>query len=564
MPDLFTNTITKTKLDHQENDFLSTGLKAKEILPQIDWVVTQRKVEYINDLLLLQNHSSIQVRRKVATGLGLIASKSILEQLKKWQVHEGDRQTWLLLESTVDKLSRKFNPEESVDIHILTVSEAIGQIKNQISQKTYIIEGELSEVRPVNQMYYFSIKDREDTKLDCLAFAGKIIKAGFPLNEGLAVRVTGKFKLSKSSKLYFDLEKIELTGEGELLRNLKLLEQKLKQEGLFDTERKRQLKTLPKKILLLASPSSAAFGDFQKVLARRIGGIEIYLLPIKTQGIGAEFELLESLDLANKLTQKYSIDTIVITRGGGSKDDLIVFNSEKVVRKIHSLNKPSIVAIGHERDVTLAELVADVRASTPSQAAELVSSSREEILNELSSLINFFQSYFYRRREEYQLATTRLLQVIFIRIKNQIENSRSLVREVDKFISSLIYEIKKTIQTSWQSSIRLVGQRIYENNLSLGRISNLEFSLTQRIQEIKIQSKFSWQTLEAFFQKNFSQYKSEFSLTIEQIKAKDPKKILAQGFAIIWQDGKVVSTKLQFKKNKQTEIEFDDGKLEFN
>ena len=127
-----------------------------------------------------------------------------------------------------------------------------------------------------------------------------------------------------------EVSAIQLTGQGELLRNLKLLEQKLAQEGLFDPARKRPIPKVPQKILLVASPHSAAVTDFVKVLASRRTGIEIFLLPIKTQGLGAEAVILEQLAKVNDLCEQLAIDTVVITRGGGSQDDLFVFNSEAV------------------------------------------------------------------------------------------------------------------------------------------------------------------------------------------------------------------------------------------
>jgi exodeoxyribonuclease VII large subunit len=133
---------------------------------------------------------------------------------------------------------------------------------------------------------------------------------------------------------------------------------------------------------LIASPSSAAISDFTNVLGRR--RVDKYLpLTYQNQGVGAEYELIEALKQANTFIDDQSIDTVVITRGGGSKDDLQVFNVESVVRAVFGLNKPTIVAIGHERDVSLAELAADCRASTPSQAAELVSLSTEEVISNL-------------------------------------------------------------------------------------------------------------------------------------------------------------------------------------
>ena len=565
MPDLFqlqTQTAVKTA-DPLQEDFLNLYLKAKQLLPQIEWVITHRKIDFLENLLKLQKHSSIQIRRKIAAGIGLLGDKIILEDLKHWQIHESDRQTWLILEASIDKLDRKLDSKQVLDVKILTVSEAISQIKNIISEKVYTIEGELSEVKMARQMYYFAIKDKEDTRLDCGAFVGKIVKAGFPLNEGLAVRVSGKFKLSKFSKIYFDVEKIQLTGQGELLRNLLELEKKLKNEGLFDPARKRTLKKIPKKILLLASLNSAALTDFTKVLKQRIGGVEIYLLPIKTQGVGAELEILEKLKIANKICEQKKIDTVVLTRGGGSKDDLFVFNSEAVVRQIHILKVPSLVAIGHERDTTLAELVADVRASTPSQAAELVSISRNELKLQVSNYQHFFNSYFSKRKNQYKTTTNQLYQLAFTKIKNQIQSNKDICRNIDNLAFGLINKIKNQNETSFIAILNHFKNQLQTFKYSVGNTANLQINLQNQIQTKKIQNQTLIEQIYFNVENKISNKKHVLELSMAKIEAFDVKKVLEKGFAIIWQENEVITTKQKLDLNKSLEIQFQDGKISF-
>jgi hypothetical protein len=213
--DLFTQVIEKPLVSEllEGDNFLNKESKAKELTPQIDWIVTQRKIQYLDSLILLRNHKSIQVRRKTATALGLLGDSQLVQNLKEWQVHESDRQTWLILESSIDRiLRRKDGVVETITTRIYSVAEAINQIKRQISEKTYTIEGEISEPKLNRQMYYFGLKDSSEIRLDCMAFVGRIVKMGFPLNEGLTVRIVGKFKLSKTSRIYVDVENIELTG----------------------------------------------------------------------------------------------------------------------------------------------------------------------------------------------------------------------------------------------------------------------------------------------------------------------------------------------------------------
>lgn len=569
MSDLFTFQDTKVsenidlKDQRAGDDFLGINLKAKDLVEQIDWVTTHRKIDYMDRLLKLKDHKSIQVRRKVAASCGLLGANQILDNLKQWQLQESDRQTWLILDSAIDKIQRGVSGQHlEKSVQILSVSEALSQVKRMIGEQNFTIEGELSEVRPVRQMYYFGLKDSQDSRLDCMAFVGKVVKSGFPLNEGLSVRASGKFRLAKSSKLYFEIDKIELTGEGQLLRNLKLLEEKLRVEGLFDPERKRKVRKLPENILLLASSSSAALKDFTKVLDERIGGINIYLLPIKTQGVGAEYELLEKLEAANNLSHKYKIDTVVITRGGGSKDDLFIFNSEKVVRAIHSLNRPSIVAIGHERDFSLAELAADLRASTPSNAAELVSLSRSQVLAEIKGSENFFKSYFYQKKESYLRTSNQLFQLITYRIRNFVQIAKTTSKRTDSLVSNIVFSLKNETSQLWSQINFSMKNRLFSTKQQLPKIKTLAGSYLFEVEKTTNLKQKLYQQIQTSIKVNFSQTKNQFELVYQKLVLEDPKLVLQKGYVLVRQQGKVVENKNSFKKRNKTEIEFWDGKVE--
>jgi exodeoxyribonuclease VII large subunit len=542
------------------DDFLNPVLKVRELSGQIDWIATQRKVEYIDQLLVLKAHKSVAIRRKLATTVGLLGTSEILEKLKIWQLSESDRQTWLIIENSIDRISRKNDSSQEYNVQIYSVTEAISQIKRQISEKTYTIEGEISEPRLNREMYFFGIKDTQESRIDCWAFMGKIVRMGFALNEGLAVRVRGKFKLSKASKLYFDIEHIELTGEGELMRNLKLLEEKLFKEGLFSPERKRKIAKIPEKILLLASTNSAALTDFTKVLNQRIGGRTVYLLPIKTQGVGAEFEIISKLEKVDEICSLYNINTVVITRGGGSKDDLFVFNSEKIVRQIYSLKTPTIVAIGHERDTTLAELVGDIRASTPSQAAELVCISKDQIIGQTNQIMSFLRDYFNTKKHQYQLASNQIFNLIINSIRLEIQNSRRILNGLDLTINRLISSFYSINQQLWQSILSLVKEQIWQTKNILAKTANLEQQISLEIKqnlEINRQSYFQIQQVLKY---QFQNYRQDFNYTARQIDLENPKYVLNKGYSLTFQNKKIITKKSDLKTNLPIQIEFMDGK----
>ncbi len=444
-------------------------------------IITQREGQYLQDVLNLQTHKSVAIRRKVASNLSKLTkyNPEIITQIQTWQKNESDRPTWLALEATLDQLNRSEGGHDTVlDSQVLSVEEALKILKQTVSQRSFVIEGEISQPKDFYQMIYLDIKGTQDSTIRCRVLSLYLQQIDFPLNEGLSVRITGKFQVNNKSGLIFEIKSIQLTGQGLLLRNLELLNQKLTKEGLFDPSRKRPINQVPSKILLIASNNSAALGDYTKVLSQRRTGIDIYQLPIKTQGIGAESEILAKLALVNDLVTQYNIDTIVITRGGGSKDDLFVFNSEQVVRAIHGLSRPTIVAIGHEQDITLAEKVADLRASTPSNAAELSSISNYQILTNNQQSFNQVHSFCIeriRRARQYQDSNQHLVQRFFF---ERVNYFRGVLSESGPAMLGLINQTNQYLELTLERTINQLQQQVlnYQNTLenSFGQLTNLQ------------------------------------------------------------------------------------------
>ncbi len=566
MPDLFQTTLLPQILvdvssgeNVNKDSFLGLSLKAKELLPQINWVITQRKFEYFSEMLNLQNHSSVAVKRKVAAGLGIIGRAEDADLIKPWLETESDRETWLILQASIDNLSRK-NSNSSSEVEKLTVSEAITLVKKILGDKTYIIEGELTEIKPINNMFAFGVKDKE-ARLNCWMLASVSERKNIPMNDGLTVKLKGKFKLSKDSRLYFNVESLDLTGEGELLRNLKMLESKLKEEGLFDETRKRKIPILPEKILLLASSNGAAIHDFVKVLGQRRGGIEIYHLPIKTQGVGAELNLLNALNLANNLTESLKIDSIVITRGGGSNDDLAVFNSERVVRAIYSLNKPSIVAIGHEKDFTLSEFVADLRASTPSNAAELISLTRNEVVSKANFVLQETVSLIQAKIINYSEVKTRLSTSIINIIRSNINQFQLELKNFDTTIQTLVNDVKSLNSQLYGSIYGLV--QLQFNLAKIQSVNSEEFFgvISFHIQNYKQETKFYFENIKNLLTSEIKNSRYQVNLLFSDIQQFDINLVLEKGFALISQNGNVIETKNALKNGSVT-IQFQDGVVE--
>lgn len=252
---------------------------------------------------------------------------------------------------------------------ILTPTDFVA-LANQTLEHVFgraVIEGELSNFRvSKNKWLYFDVKD-EFSKVSCFA---TIYALPGPLQDGMVVRITGTPKLHPQFGFSVTVQTITPAGEGSIKKAFLLLKQKLTGEGLFDEDRKRDIPALPSSIALVASVESAAYADFVKILTARWPFVTLHVFDTQVQGEAAPEQLVHAIKKANE--QAEHSDVLVVTRGGGSADDLNAFNDERVVRAVSASRIPTIVAIGHEVDECLSELAADLRASTPSNAAELL------------------------------------------------------------------------------------------------------------------------------------------------------------------------------------------------
>jgi exodeoxyribonuclease VII large subunit len=427
----------------------------KEINTRLKWVKTQQKKELLSQILPFFEHKRVSVRQTLVDVLSMFAGNLDENWLLEWKGKESESNVIIALEVLIDKNQRVLSGEVVDEEKVYSVSEAILYIKKTISGKEFLIEAEVGQVQLYGQsrVYYITLKEDEDTTIQAMMPEVVAYKLGVSLNEGLLVRVKGHFTLSKNgSRITFVVSSIRLSGEGELARNLKLLEEKLEREGLFDEKRKRPIPNLPKRILLLASPASAALTDFQKVLQARRGGVTMFHLPIKTQGVGAERDLVLTLEHINEVIKEHEIDLVVMTRGGGSKEDLQIFNSERVVRLIHGVDKPIIVAIGHERDTTLSELVADLRCSTPSQAAEKSGLSNQEVLLLTQNLVSKISQILNLKLSQYQTAT------------------ESIMRNIVGFLTRFLTEGERLFDASKQLVLNRINESELSKNSTLNRI----------------------------------------------------------------------------------------------
>jgi exodeoxyribonuclease VII large subunit len=266
---------------------------------------------------------------------------------------------------------------------ILSPSEFVALL-NQTLEAAYplvIIEGELSEFRVSKSRWvYFNLKDDQSS----VKFFGTVYNLPGPLEDGLNVQVIGSPRLHPRFGFSVNIQSITPVGEGSIKKAADLLHAKLEAEGLFAPERKRPLPLVPQTIGLITAAGSAGYSDFIKILNERWGGVQISLADVYVQGQQAPPQIVRAIEYFNELPVLPEV--LVITRGGGSLEDLASFNDERVIRAVAASRIPTLVAVGHEVDISLAELAADQRASTPSNAAQLAVPSRQEALTELRSV----------------------------------------------------------------------------------------------------------------------------------------------------------------------------------
>ena len=311
------------------------------------------------------------------------------------------------------------SPSDFVAITNQTLEYALGIV---------CIEGEISNFRiSKNKWLYFDVIDSESK----VSFFGTIYHLPGPLENGMVVKVTGRPHLHNKFGFSISVQTITPSGEGTIKKLLDALKMKLENEGLFKQDRKRMIKYPPVGIGLITSLHSAAYADFIKILNARWPFITVEVCNVLVQGEGAPAEIVQAIDYFNESNS--NLDALVIIRGGGSEDDLSAFNDERVVRKISSSRIPTLVAIGHEINLSLGELAADKRASTPSNAAELMvpdlQFERKYLQQSKTLLVEYLNAPL--QAEETNLHQVRLnlirnLRIIFEIEKQKVENFKDL------------------------------------------------------------------------------------------------------------------------------------------
>ena len=430
----------------------------------------------------------------------------------------------------------------------LTVSDLNYYITQKFKNDPYLhkvfLQGELSNFRyRRNSHQYFSLKD-EKSKINVVMFRSYFAKVKFKPEEGMKVYVTGYVSVYGPQGSYqFYAESMEPAGLGALYEQLKQLQRKLANEGLFDQKYKKPLPRFPDYIAVVTSASGAVIHDILVTVNRRFPHAEVDLFPAQVQGDSAADSLISAMKQIAQFKDKY--DVMIIGRGGGSLEDLWPFNEEGVVRQVFAMKMPVISSVGHETDTTLCDLVADVRAATPTAAAEYATPNlADELINirqMQNSLVSSMQNTIRIRRDTLNRINNSVIMREPTRLYDEQAQTLDLLR--DNLHNNMVRQLERRRQ-----SYQLEKQRL------------LAVSPGKKIAALLQQSDFYYQRLVANAKQCLQVKRNALSQTGQQLNDYSPLKTLDRGYAFVTdKQNKTVSSIAQVKIKDEVRLHFKDG-----
>lgn len=385
----------------------------------------------------------------------------------------------------------------------LTVSQLNEYVRRSLAADPMLrgicLTGEISNFkRHVSGHWYFTLKD-EEAAINCAMFRQSAMGVRFLPENGRRVRLFGSVGLyAKTGAYQFYADAMEPDGLGDLYLRFEQLKRKLSEEGLFDASLKKPLPLLPKGVGVVTSKTGAVIHDIARVSGRRFPGMPLYLCPVQVQGDGAAREIAAGIALLDRLD---AVDVIIVGRGGGSMEDLWAFNEERVARAIAACRKPVISAVGHETDFTIADFVADVRAATPSAAAEIAVPQRDDLLAELEAM-----------RRQMQAAAQR------------------------------------TLAAKWQSL------HLLQNRLTAS-------SPAWRYQRMQARVLLARQRMQSAMERQLAERRHRLQAAILRLRTSGPAETLRRGYGVVSLDGHAVRSAADVQTGDRLQIRLADGRV---
>ena len=429
--------------------------------------------------------------------------------------------------------------------HVWTVSALVARLRQQLERDYFDIwiEGEISNLRQsAARHYYFVLKDAR-AQLRAVLFASAARSLKLPPRDGLVVRARCRINVYEArGELQCEVEWLEPVGEGALQAAFEQLKQKLEAEGLFARARKRPLPLLPRRLGLITSPRGAALADLLRVLRRRYPNLDILLYPVQVQGASAPAEICAALDW---FAASRAAEVLILARGGGSLEDLQAFNQESVARAIARSPLPVISAVGHETDFTIADFVADLRAPTPSAAAEMVIRPKQEWLSDWSDL---------RRRLLQQL------RYRLVRFRRELDGLtrfepwRARLRQQAQQLDDLGFRLQRSLVRSLHARRRLADR-------AAARVR--EHSPRNRLERLARLFEARQHDCLAAYRLYLTILRRRFEAAHSLLVERNPIAILNRGYALVYDlEGRIVSTPSAVQPGEGIQLQFATGWLE--
>jgi exodeoxyribonuclease VII large subunit len=428
---------------------------------------------------------------------------------------------------------------------IWPVSELVGQVRDFVEQKygDVWVEGEISNFRPAPSGHiYFTLKDAE-AQLPIVLFRRQAILLRFRPEDGLHVLVRGRVSVyEQRGQMQLVAETMEPVGVGSLQLAFEQLKARLKAEGLFDTDRKQPLPAFPRTVGIVTSPTGAVIRDFLNIVTRRHSGLNVLLVPASVQGDQAAVEIEAAIA---HLNASGLVDIIVLARGGGSLEDLAAFNSERIARAIAASHLPVVSAIGHETDFTIADFVADLRAPTPSAAAELITEAQHKIADHLANQSN------------------RLTRAVRFQLLNARQNLSHLpVSRAEARISALLHRKAQRLDdlaTRLESALTSSLRRNCDHVAAL-RATVLRHDPRQSLAQARERLQVNRNHLHRAIEHHLHARSNALSSLHARLHSLSPLAVLDRGYALVLSaDGAVVRSTTQVKPGDPVVTRLADG-----
>jgi exodeoxyribonuclease VII large subunit len=413
---------------------------------------------------------------------------------------------------------------------IISVSEINKRAKSILEENFPFvwIQGEVSNFfSAASGHWYFSLKD-ESSEIRCAMFTNKNHHITFEPKDGDHLVLNGTLSIFEGRGQYqIIVEHIELAGEGALLKAFEELKKKLQLEGLFDDSIKRQLPAYPKNIAVVTSPDGAVIQDIINVLDRRSPFLDLTVVPTLVQGEKAAPLICDALNKVGKLK---NIDVVILARGGGSIEDLWAFNNEEVARTIVNCPTPIISAVGHETDFTISDFVSDLRAPTPSIAAEIISQPYSELIETLERYQNYISRSVISQIDLQKTQITNLIK----RIRHPGDKLREISQKLDYVETALIQNINQEISFK-------------KNRLNLKDLSLQQNSPQNKVKEAKVYLQNASKDLLKALKLEIERKSKVLAEIVATLQAVSPLSVLSRGYSIISTepDGKILSSSNQ-------------------